>query len=63
MWKISFSKTLNKVVLDITLNGKDWERYVGVKAISNFLSIHSNDLTEEVDGDIRDEMWSLDQCG
>ena len=62
MWKISFSKILNKVVLDITLNGKDWERIVGVNQILAFLSIHSNDLTEEVDGDIRDEMWNLDQA-
>ena len=62
MWKISFSKILNKVVLDITLNGKDWERVVGVNQILAFLSIHSNDLTEEVDGDIQDEMWNLDQA-
>jgi len=62
MWKISFSKILNKVVLDITLNGKDWERIVGVNQILAFLSIHSNELTDEMDGDIQDEMWNLDQA-
>ena len=62
MWKISFSKILNKVVLDITLNGKDWERVVGVNQILAFLSIHSNELTDEMDGDIQDEMWNLDQA-